>query len=193
MPQGVLPRSAALRAPAPATGHCWPMPPQEILEQVWLSLCGVSRSWCPQGFAWAFWASLTGMGFDSKHDFFLPTILLGLLLCSWIWGVFFFFGGIQHSLVNGCSAVSCNFGALTGDEHIRYDRQIAWRTMDRGSWHCIGGTDQDHSKEKAMQKGKMVVWWALTESWEKKRSKRQRRKGKIYPSESRVPKNSKEI
>ena len=32
----------------------------------------------------------------------------------------------------------------------------------------------------------------LTNSYEKKRCKRQRRKGKIYPSECRVPKNSKE-
>ena len=37
-----------------------------------------------------------------------------------------FFGGIQHSLVGGCSAASCNFGVLTGeDEHIRSDRQSA--------------------------------------------------------------------
>ena len=42
-----------------------------------------------------------------------------------------------------------------------------------------------------MQKGKMVVWGGLTDSWEKKRSERQRRKGKIYPSECRVPKNTK--
>ena len=41
-------------------------------------------------------------------------------------------------------------------------------------------------------KGKMVVWGGLTNSWEKKRSKKQRRKGKIYPCECRVPKNSKE-
>ena len=33
---------------------------------------------------------------------------------------------------------------------------------------------------------------SLTNSYEKKRSKKQRRKGKIYPSECRVPKNSKE-
>ena len=26
------------------------------------------------------------------------------------------FGGIQHSSVNGCSAVSCNFGVLTGED-----------------------------------------------------------------------------
>ena len=41
-----------------------------------------------------------------------------------------------------------------------------------------------------MQKGKVVVWGGLTNSWEKKISKRQRRKGKIHPSECRVPKNS---
>ena len=45
------------------------------------------------------------------------------------------------------------------------------------------------SKKK---KGKMVAWGGLINSCEKKRSKRQRRKGKIYPFECRVPKNSKE-
>ena len=49
-----------------------------------------------------------------------------------------------------------------------------------------------HLQEEEMQKGKMVVWGGLTNSWENKRSKRQRRKGKIYPSECRVPKNRKE-
>ena len=65
--------------------------------------------------------------------------------------------------------------------------------MDRALWHCTGGRDQDHPQEKEMQKGKMVVLGGLIHSYEKKRSKRQRRKGKIYPFESRVPKNSKEI
>ena len=46
---------------------------------------------------------------------------------------------------------------------------------------------------KKMQKSKMAVWGVLTNSCEKKRSKKQRRKGKIYPSECRVSKNSKEI
>ena len=47
-------------------------------------------------------------------------------------------------------------------------------------------------KKKERQKGKMVVSGGLTNSCEKKRSERQRRIGKIYPSECRVPKNSKE-
>ena len=38
----------------------------------------------------------------------------------------------------------------------------------------------------------MVLWGGLTNSWEKKRSERQRRTGKIHPFERRVPKNSKE-
>ena len=49
--------------------------------------------------------------------------------------------------------------------------------MDGGLWHCTGSSDQDHPQEKEMQKGKMVVWGSLTNSCEKKRSKRQRRKG----------------
>ena len=28
----------------------------------------------------------------------------------------------------------------------------AWRTMDGGSWHCTGDSDQDHPQEKEMQK-----------------------------------------
>ena len=64
--------------------------------------------------------------------------------------------------------------------------------MDRGLWHCTGDKDQDHPQEKEMQKSKMAVWGGLTNNCEKKRSKKQRRKGKIYPFECKVPKNSKE-
>ena len=48
------------------------------------------------------------------------------------------------------------------------------------------------SPRKEMQKSKMAVWGGLTNSCEKKGSKKQRRKGKIYPFECRVPKNIKE-
>ena len=54
-------------------------------------------------------------------------------------------------------------------------------------WHSTESRDQDHSQEKEMKKGKMVVWGGLTNSCEKQRSERQRRKGKIYPFECRVP------
>ena len=39
--------------------------------------------------------------------------------------------------------------------------------------------DQDHPHGKVMQKSKMAVWGGPTSSCEKKRSKKQRRKGKI--------------
>jgi len=57
--------------------------------------------------------SLVGMGFDSKCDFALLINFLGPLLCPW---TCIFFGGIQHSPVNGCSSVSCNFWVLTGED-----------------------------------------------------------------------------
>ena len=45
--------------------------------------------------------------------------------------------------------------------------------MDRGMWHCTGGSDQDHPQEKEMQKGIMVVQEAL-----KIAKKRREAKGK---------------
>ena len=42
------------------------------------------------------------------------------------------------------------------------------------------------------QKSKMAVWGGLTNSCEKKRSEKQRRKRNIFPFECKVPKNSKE-
>ena len=51
-------------------------------------------------------------------------VILPLLPCCW--GFSFalghevsFFGWIQHSPVNGCSAVSYNFGVLTGEDGDR--------------------------------------------------------------------------
>ena len=44
---------------------------------------------------------------------------------------------------------------------------------------------------KRNAKNKMAVWGGLTNSCEKKRGEKQRRKGKIKGSECRVPKNSK--
>ena len=45
-------------------------------------------------------------------------------------------------------------------------------------------------KKKKCKKSKMAVWGGLTNSCEKKRSKKQRRKGKIFLFQCRVPKNS---
>ena len=63
--------------------------------------------------------------------------------------------------------------------------------MGGGSWHCTGDRDQDHPYGKEMQKSKMALWGGLTNSCEKKRSEKQRRKRKIKASECRVQQNSK--
>ena len=61
-------RSTSPRAPAPVAGHCWPVPPQETLRHSSVSVSVGSRG--PHAYKfWALWASLVGMGFDSKHDF----------------------------------------------------------------------------------------------------------------------------
>ena len=49
-----------------------------------------------------------------------------------------------------------------------------------------GDRDQNHPHGKEMLKSKMAVWGGLTKSCEKKRSKNQRRKGKIFPFECRI-------
>ena len=82
--------------------------------QFWLSLCGVSGSWCIQGLfepSECLW-QIKGL--------ILNTISPLLPSC---WGISFalglgvsFFGGVQRSPVDGCSAVSCNFGVLTGED-----------------------------------------------------------------------------
>ena len=48
--------------------------------------------------------------------------------------------------------------------------------MDGGLWHCIGGSDQDHPQEKEMQRGQMALWGGLTNTYEQRRSERQRGK-----------------
>ena len=80
--------------------------------QFWLSLCGVSGSWCIQGLfepSDCLWR-VRGLN--------LNAILPLLPSC---WGFSFalgcrvsFWGGIQYSPVDVCSAASCSFGVLTG-------------------------------------------------------------------------------
>ena len=82
--------------------------------QFWLSLCGVSGSWCAQGLfepsecLWWVWDLILitiSPLLPSCLDFsFAPGH--GLSFC----------GGNQHSPVDGCSTVSCNFGVLSGED-----------------------------------------------------------------------------
>ena len=53
---------------------------------------------------------------------------------------------------------------------------IEWRAMDRGSWHCTGSGDHCTKSGFWNAKGKMAVWRGCINSWEEKRSWRQRRK-----------------
>ena len=77
------------RAAAPV--HCWPLPPQETLRHSSVSVSvgslGPYANKPDARFVWALWTSLVGMEFGSKCDFTPLNILLGLLLCSWMWGI----------------------------------------------------------------------------------------------------------
>ena len=59
-------------------------------------------------------------------------------------------------------------------------------------WHCIGDGDQNNPQEKEMPKKAKWLSEEALQTAEKNRSKRQRRKGKLYLSEFRVTRNSKE-
>ena len=62
--------------------------------------------------------------------------------------------------------------------------------MDGGSWHFTAGTDQTHPQEKEMQEDKMIPEEALQIA-EKRREAKGKGKREIYPTECRVPENSK--
>ena len=95
-------------------------------------------SWCTQGFVCTLWASPADLRFDFKCD--LPL----LLSC---WGFSFslgcgvsFFGGIQHSLVEDCSAPSCSFDVLTGeDKHVSFS-SVIWVSPIAGIFFSFRGT-----------------------------------------------------
>ena len=83
-----IPKSTAPRAPAPVAGHCWPILPQETFKHSSGSVSVRSLGSGVHKVFWALWASLASMEFDSRYDFALPTIFLGLLLCPWMWNIF---------------------------------------------------------------------------------------------------------
>ena len=92
--------------------------------QFWLSLCEVSGSWCAQGLfepsehLWWVWGLILNA--------FSP-LLLSYLGFSFALGCgVSFFGGTQHSPVDGCSAVSCNFGVLRGEEECTSFYSATW-------------------------------------------------------------------
>ena len=64
--------------------------------------------------------------------------------------------------------------------------------MDGTSKCCTRGSDQTIPKEKKCKKAKWLSEEGLQIAEKRREVKRQRRKGKIYPTECRVPENSKE-
>ena len=85
-------------------------------RQVWLSVCGVS------------WRTKDSVEHSEclwrVRGLILNSILSLLPSCCGfsfapVCGVYFF-GGIQHSPVDGCSAARCNFGVLAGEEHMSF-------------------------------------------------------------------------
>ena len=77
------------------------------------------------------------MGFDSRRDFAPPTILLGLLLCPWMWGIFFGGSNILLSMVVQQRVVIFEF--LAGDEHTSFFSAILslQKTAHVGEEECV--------------------------------------------------------
>ena len=95
-----VPRSTAPRAPVPAAVHCWPVPPQETLKHSSGRVSVGSLGPGVHKVCFSLWESLVAMGFDSEHNFTPPTILLvGLLLCPRMWGIFFWWRVVQDRVV----------------------------------------------------------------------------------------------
>ena len=133
---------------------------------LWWSVSSISLHWSLRKAFLSFLAILWNSAFRWVHLSFPPLPFASLLfsaICKassdshFAFLHFFFLGMVLLP-------VSCT---MSQTFIHRSDRQSAWRTMDRGLWHCTGDSDQDHSQEKEMQQGKMVVWGGLTNSWEK--------------------------
>ena len=112
------PRSIAARAPVPTVGHCWPMLLQETFKH---SKAGLAQSHV--GFPGP--GSHTVLFDSSEHLRLVWGLILNMIspLQPYCCGFSFalghgvsFFGGIQHSTVDGFSMVCCNFWVLTGED-----------------------------------------------------------------------------
>ena len=163
------PRTATASAPVSMAGHCWPMSPWETIKHSQTDLA----------------QSLDGLllfplGPDVHKVLFLPskslwlewsliltlTTLLRLLLCPWMWGIFF--GGFQQrydlNQIPYDYTVEVTNG-FKGLDMLEYLKNYGWRfiTLYRRQW-------PKPSPRKGKQEGKVVVWGDFTNSWEKKRS-----------------------
>ena len=77
----------------------------------------------------------SGYGIWLYCDCVPPTVLLQLVLCLWMWGIFF--GEFQCLPVDDCSAVSCDSGALaSGSESTSFYSAILINLL---CWFLLGG------------------------------------------------------
>ena len=91
---------------------------EDSQTQFWFSLCGVSGSCVHK-------VCLRPPSVSGRSWGLILNVISPLLPSCW--GFSFalghgvsFFGGTQHSPVDGCSAVSCNFGVLAGEDEHRF-------------------------------------------------------------------------
>ena len=110
--------------PHPGLPHLEPLPLQQVTadpylcrrhsntvlsQSLWGLLVLVCTRFEPSEYLWHIWGLILNM---------VLTLLPSCWGFSFALGCGALFGGIQHSPVSGCSAASCNFGVLEGeDEH----------------------------------------------------------------------------
>ena len=90
---------------------------------------------------------------------------------------------MTSSMLNGSRAKEeyCHLLVAHMNDRAVVKREIGSFSYSFNSMNICyhAGMCQDHPHGKEMQKSKMAVWGGLTDSCEKKRSEKQRRKGKI--------------
>ena len=64
--------------------------------------------------------------------------------------------------------------------------------MDKGLWHCTGGSDEDNPQEKEVQKGKWLSVEALQKGEKRREAKGKGEKERYIHLNAEFPKNSKE-
>ena len=106
---------------------------------------------------WGLWVLCAqGLSEPSEHLWRVWGLILNavLPLLPSCWGFSFalgcgvyFFGGIQHPPVNGCSAPSCNFGVLAGEgEHTSFYSSVLESRIDKlFLLICYYFNDNDHN------------------------------------------------
>ena len=132
---------------------CWRL--LDTHRQIWVSLL------------WGHCSFLLGPGaykvlfVPSKHLWRVWGLIVNMILpvLPSCWGFSFalghgvsFLGGIQHGLVNGCSAVCCNFWVLTGeDEHTSLYSAILCHLYFCNSGLCL-------SSQAAIMHSTILFW-----------------------------------